>query len=186
MCDNDFASPTSLDLADLLEYDEFQSYETNNDEPTDQIALTDNPLPLSEELALAASALATASANTTPGTSSVTNDGSFTKSSELFLRFDNVAAEGQLSDGGPKTSDSESMPNGAFGIGIELQYENEFDDDECGIGGGGLLDGASDASRSFHSLAGNENEQLLMEGSRQSGSRLMLFCTLLMHETETI
>lgn len=142
MCDKDFSSPTSLDITDLLEYDEYALEPTDGSSDTSASAATSSPpaLPLSAELALAG--VPSLRLGHAPDAEA------FAKSSELFLRLD---------DGGGPSGVGDEAGAAVFAGGIELQYENEFEED------GGRL--GEEASRSFHSMAENENEQLLMEGS---------------------
>lgn len=144
MCDKDFTSPTSLDIADLLEYDEYDAVppEAHTSQSTGA-HVSPSALPLSEELARALQVA----------------DG-FTKSAELFLRIDDTSNAASAAETADPTDGEEFA--GAFGGGVELQYENEFEEDGIGLEDG--FGGFAEATRSYHSMAENENEQLLMEG----------------------
>lgn len=141
MCDKDFSSPTSLDITDLLEYDEYDLDTEAADADATATNASSPALPLSAELALAGIQQQRLGHR-------LDDDEAFTRSPELFLRLDD-----------PAVNDETTTP--AFVGGVELQYENEFDENDGGLGEGGF----AEASRSFHSMAENENEQLLMEGS---------------------
>lgn len=165
MCDKDFTSPTSLDITDLLEYDEFQTYDEPLSSTTNGSSLQiPDAVPLSEELAEAVAAQA----------SEQHQSDDFSKSAPLFLRLED--SDGIASVSNRATTSTAARQDSAdeiddaaagfpLGAGIELQYENEFDENN----GDGSEDGfghfGGTMMRSYHSMAENENEQLLMEGS---------------------
>lgn len=176
----------SLDLADLLEYDEFDSFEAAREIPS-----PDNEIgvPLSVELSDSMCQISgpTTAPSQTPFDGGSTEDG-FVKSAEIFLRLDNdgdsgttttiTMASGSLNSkqsldstgGGPSSGQFSSID-----CDIELQYENEFFDpnnDECNFG--------TEPSRVHHrSTIENDNEQLLLEGISFFQPKLNKICVLL-------
>lgn len=122
---------SSVDFSDLLEYDEFEAYDAFQ-MPEGTENLDSDNVPLSVELA--------------QSVQSNTKSDNFVKAAELFLRI----------DGGVK-SQPESLTQTPIRDCVELQYENEFDDEES--------DGMQypECSTALHSIE-NDNEQLLLEG----------------------
>lgn len=161
----------SLDLADLLEYDEFDSFEAARDLPS-----PDNEIgvPLSVELSDSMCQISgpTTVPSQTPFDGGPNDDG-FVKSAEIFLRLDSdndsgttttiTIASGSLNSkqsldstgGGPSSGQFSSID-----CDIELQYENEFFDpnnDECNF----VTEPSTVHRRSTIEI---DNEQLLLEG----------------------
>lgn len=156
-------NPNSLDFVDLMEYDEFDVYDEiqSRSLPIDDnrtIDMENSGVPLSVELSesmLNRSALPSTSQCTNQSDAigdSISSSSSFVKGSELFLRID-----GQNVD---SAKSSEETPT-TINVGIELQYENEFYDED-NVDGDNLQ--FNETSQSYHSMADNENEQLLLEG----------------------
>lgn len=163
----------SMDFTELLEYDEFDDDSANRSAVVVFDANIHSPVgvPLSVELLTAARNGAKVST-----TEEDEQTSSFVKGSELFLRLDAPAAGAASSDtlcsddtpiAGPSTAVFD--PTTPF-IGVELQYDNEFDgndDDANDAGRNGACNRYlqfNDTSKSYHSMIENENEQLFMEG----------------------
>lgn len=155
----DCSNVNSLDFADLLEYDEFDVY----DDALSQRSISDSitqieGVPLSVELSQSINAIAGPSQQcfkALPAPSLVVaEDEGFVKAPELFLRF-GISSSQSVDD---FVDTPTNQPNDC----VELQYENEFDEDED--------EGADDflrfneSTKSYHSVTENENEQLLLEG----------------------
>lgn len=153
----------SLDFADLLEYDEFDVYDdtlstlVSQRSCYDRITETEG-VPLSVELSQSMNATAGPSQQSLktlpPPLLVVAEDKGFVKAPELFLRF-GINSSNSVDD---FVDTPTNQPNDC----VELQYENEFDEDE-GDGADDFLR-FTESTKSYHSVTENENEQLLLEG----------------------
>lgn len=162
----DCSNVNSLDFADLLEYDEFDVYDEKLSTLVSQRSFCDDQLcgdsitkiegvPLSVELSHAMAGPSKQCFKALPAPSLVvTEDDGFVKAPELFLRF-GINSSNSVDD---FVDTPTNQPNDC----AELQYENEFDDDE-GEGADDFLR-FSESTKSYHSVTENENEQLLLEG----------------------
>lgn len=182
MTEPSFPNPNSLDFTDLLEYDEFDVYNelpVQRRQCTDELCCNSNEkidgVPLSIELSQVQDVTDTEQEH-------------FVKASELFLRFDGGV-------GSTSTSTSDCVVDTSCGSGIkfsgsdngsnssetpinidcvELQYENEFDDDDDDCGGNNDFLQFTEATKSYHSMNENENEQLLLEGILKKNNKFIL------------
>lgn len=153
----------SLDFADLLEYDEFDVYDdtlstlVSQRSCYDRITETEG-VPLSVELSQSMNATAGPSQQSLktlpPQLLVVAEDKGFVKAPELFLRF-GINSSNSVDD---FVETPTNQPNDC----VELQYENEFDEDD-GDGADDFLR-FTESTKSYHSVTENENEQLLLEG----------------------
>lgn len=159
----DCSNVNSLDFADLLEYDEFDVYDETLSTLVSQRSCCDDQLccdsitkiegvPLSVELSQAIAGPSQQCFNALPTSSLVVaDDETFIKAPELFLRFGMNSSN--------SVDDFVDTPTNQPNDCVELQYENEFDEDE--------VDDSLrfiESSKSYHSVTENENEQLLLEG----------------------
>lgn len=172
MTEQNFPNPNSLDFTDLLEYDEFDVYDKllpssdgNGQERlarrpcTDQLCCSSNDkvegVPLSVELSEVQD--------------KSNDDEPFVKAPELFLRFDGASGDDGGSSGSGvrfrcSVNDNNSCETPVNNDCVELQYENEFDDDDDDVDGNSGFLQFTEATKSYHSMNENENEQLLLEG----------------------
>lgn len=163
---DDSSNVNSLDFVDLMEYDEFDDYDDTLSTLVSQRPFCDNQqcgdsitelegVPLSIELSHAIAGPSQQCRKTLPTPSLVVaEDEGFVKAPELFLRFG--------MNGSNSVDDFVDTPTNQPNDCVELQYENEFDEDDD--------NGADDflrfteSTKSYHSVTENENEQLLLEG----------------------